>query len=57
MAQGENADVATLSRMCADTSFRLGVPMRNIIVFPEQMRLTREKCLYNYKRVGEFLSS
>jgi hypothetical protein len=30
--------------------------MRNILVFPEQMRLTREKCLYNYKRVGEFLS-
>jgi hypothetical protein len=56
MTQRKNADVANVGRICADTSFRLGVPMRNILVFPEQMRLTREKCLYNYKRVGEFLS-
>jgi hypothetical protein len=32
------------------------VPFRNILFFHQQMLLTRGKCLYNGRRVGEYLS-
>jgi hypothetical protein len=32
------------------------VPFRNIPFFRQQMLLTQRKCLYNGRRVGEYLS-
>jgi hypothetical protein len=36
--------------------FDEGVPLRNILFFHQQIHLTPGKCLYNGRRVGEYLS-
>ena len=40
----------------APAANRQGVPLGNNLAFCEQLQLTRKKCLYNGRRVGEYLS-
>jgi hypothetical protein len=48
--------VAIVDWCDAPAAVRQGVPMGNNLAFCEQLQLTREKCLYNDRRVGEYLS-